>query len=299
MSIYIQTVDLENRGGYRIALYIIRELYKSLFEHNGHKCIDITAASIAEKEFEDSDMLIGYGIQLRKIKNITEKKCKLIIINTDPLNHRFPLLGNFIKDNAFSSIDYIGSNIDVLKNSGFTKSFFMPPTYSPILEKIYQNNGKYNGKKDIDVFFYGAITDHRKKLIKQLEKKGVKIFHSCSKTIPQFNNYLKRCKIVLSIYSFNDIKTFDYYRCSYLISNSILVVHEDFDIGEVSKEEINKSQLLKQNLLIIKRKNIANKVMVLLQMSDKEREKIAHQQYLFYKKNMNAMNYNISEIFKC
>lgn len=293
MTIYFPIVDLDNRGGFRIALHIIRELYVSLVKLNGIVCKEINVNDIDNIFFTEDDILVGFCVLIKNITNIEKKKCKMVLINTEPLYTKYESLIPFITTNVDILIEYNVLNTKILQKNGFTKFIFMPPTYAPIMEQIYTNNIVTENKteKNIDVLFYGALTEYRQTFINKLKNKGLMITCVHAKNIELFNNYLYRSKIVLCIFNNPDINTFDFYRCSYLVSNGILVVHENFD---TQNNKVLK--LLKKNLIIRKRSKIYNTLVRLLHLSNKQRNELALKHKNFYVKKMNMVNYNILEL---
>lgn len=86
-------------------------------------------------------------------------------------------------------------------------------------------------KKDIDVLFYGVISDRRKHILAELEHQGIRVH-----VIPwqkfvsgrDLSRLIARSRIVLSIFQYEDPLTHvvDLARLDLLLSNRCLVVHE-------------------------------------------------------------------------
>lgn len=143
------------------------------------------------------------------------------------------------------------------------------------------------------------MTEHRRNIIQKIKKKGIKVSHKNADNLETFNSNLQRSKIVLSIFCNKQMNNFDFYRCTYLLSNSVLVIHEDFTIQNenFSEKYIEILGELKKNLFVVKRENIPNKIKQLLNKTQTERDEIALQHKQFFKNYMNMCNYNINDFF--
>lgn len=138
----------------------------------------------------------------KKYNEYRKKYKKIIVFQTEQLN---ATQRNFLTLSYFKWLkqadevwDYDEQNIEVLK--------LIRPDVKLHIFKPYKDWSKYAPlEKDIDILFYGAMNEHRKKLLDHLAKKyKVKILHAWDdKTI---DNCILRSKILLNIYF--------YYECS-------------------------------------------------------------------------------------
>ena len=159
---------------------------------------------------------------------------KYIMINTEPINldHWQNILKNAIQ-NALFIIDYSYGNENVYKSMNINNYFILPIGYCNLHEIIY-NNSNLSIYKDIDILFYGALTERRKNILEIIQKFANE--NNINLVIRNNNLYdynekssiLSRTKIVITIASREPeiLKTNDMFRLSFLLSNKIFFITE-------------------------------------------------------------------------
>lgn len=159
---------------------------------------------------------------------------KYIMINTEPINldHWQNILKNAI-ENALFIIDYSYGNENIYKNMNINNYFILPIGYCDLHEFIY-NNSNLSTDKDIDILFYGSLTERRKNILEVIQKFANK--NNINLVIRNNNLYdynekssiLSRTKIVITIASREPeiLKTNDMFRLSFLLSNKIFFITE-------------------------------------------------------------------------
>lgn len=109
---------------------------------------------------------------------------------------------------------------------------YVPLGYAPYYETSFRRHTE--GKKlpqDIDVLFFGFLSERRRRILDQLEQRGMNV-QVVSQANPAYgeklDEFLARSKIVLGIHHFEEpqAQIFDLARVDHLLSNSLFVVHE-------------------------------------------------------------------------
>ena len=159
---------------------------------------------------------------------------KYIMINTEPINlvHWRNILDNAIH-NALFIIDYSYGNENVYKNMNISNYFILPIGYCELHENIY-NNSVLSQCKDIDILFYGALTERRKNILEVIQKFSdenninLVVRNNNLYDYNEKSNVLSRTKIVITIASREPeiLKTNDMFRLSFLLSNKIFFITE-------------------------------------------------------------------------
>lgn len=159
---------------------------------------------------------------------------KYIMINTEPINLDYwkNILKNAI-ENALFIIDYSYGNENIYKSMNINNYFILPIGYCDLHEFIY-NNSNLSTYKDIDILFYGSLTERRKNVLDVIQKFANE--NNINLVIRNNNLYdynekssiLSRTKIVITIASREPeiLKTNDMFRLSFLLSNKIFFITE-------------------------------------------------------------------------
>lgn len=103
------------------------------------------------------------------------------------------------------------------------KTVFLPPAYHRSLEKFTPAPA---GEQDIDVLFYGTVTDRRMRIVQQLRAAGVNAFALFGAYGEVLHDYLRRSKIVLNLHGSSDLVVLETVRLSFLLANQCFVVSE-------------------------------------------------------------------------
>lgn len=124
--------------------------------------------------------------------------------------------------------DYSRRNIEQLVALGLPAPKLLPIGYEPELTRISPVP-----TEDIDVLFYGCINERRKRIIAELQARGLKVEVLYAVYGAQRDAFIARSKLVLNVH-FYDAKVFEAVRVSYLLANRRAVVSER---GAVAEEE--------------------------------------------------------------
>jgi hypothetical protein len=116
--------------------------------------------------------------------------------------------------------DYSQENIAFLKAQGITAKH-LPVGYHQGLEQV-----PLGLPKDIDILFYGSITDRRKAVLDELEAKGAKVKVLFGVYGKERDACIGRSHIILNIH-FYAAKIFEAVRISYLLNNRCCIVSEE------------------------------------------------------------------------
>ena len=128
--------------------------------------------------------------------------------------------------------DYSTANISVLKAGGICDVGHVPIGYAPPLESI-----KYV-EKDIDVLFYGSLSERRLKVLKNIEDKGLNVVWANPWPMPNAlrDERIARAKIVLNMAFHDDIHVFEEVRVSFLLANRVCVLSELTDTTQIDED---------------------------------------------------------------
>ena len=146
--------------------------------------------------------------------------------------------------NANEVWNYGKEDLELIRDKYNKNVKHVPLGYSKTYEIMFEKNIKNYIPlgKDIDVLFYGEVTERRMRILNELHKRGIKIYCpniEYQKKIyfygPSRDTLIKRSKIILSIYRDSDDadieiasnkRNFDHARVVHLISNKCFVIHE-------------------------------------------------------------------------
>jgi hypothetical protein len=195
--------------------------------------------------FDYSYLLVQFE-QIAYINNIKEA------IKHDRYKNYIQLMKN-----ALFIWDYAQINIDYLKDLGINNICLLPFGFH---EKMKVLN--HEVKKDIDILFYGSLNDRRMKIIKDLQKLGLKVKVLYNVYGSERNRFIERAKIIINI-NWNEQTILPEHRLSFLLNN------ECFIISEKPASEIPKSyqegivfctyeELVTYCLFYLKPENLAN-----------------------------------------
>jgi len=303
MRIYIQKVP-----NFIIFDYLTNTIYNIL--NKKYNCTILL--DLKNVVLNNDDILIMVPQFCWNFINCIDKKkhnIKIFLINTEPIYK-----GKIFDLNLFDHVslytnkkinifDYAINNVLFVKKSNIylTNNFnidFLPWTYNSYIETFI----KYNEEiKDIDILFIGWIPNNsrREKMYKEFINKNkdknynynIKFSNTNNNCNDVIFNYklFSRAKIIIHIFNYEDVKIFDFYRFTILLSNKLFFITEDFD--EISNNYITN---YKDHLIYSPYDNFVDFVFNNLKtMSDNERQKIANRNYEWYK---NLSNYD--EIFE-
>ena len=126
--------------------------------------------------------------------------------------------------------DYSLSNIDYLQRSNISpQARHVPVGYVPQWSRIE------SAEQDIDVLFFGTLTDRRKRVLYALADLGLKARYLVGVFGPERDRWIARSKVVLNIHA-QAGGLFEYLRVLYLLANRKAVVTEPGEVGEIDPE---------------------------------------------------------------
>lgn len=156
----------------------------------------------------------------------------------------------------FEVWDYSVRNIEKLKQIGVNKVKLFKIGYQKELARLDGTQ-----KKDIDVLFYGAGNDRRKKIIKNLLDTGLNVKTLFGVYGKERDAWIERSKLVLNFH-FYDSQIFEIVRVFYLLTNAVAVVgevNESTSIDAMCKEGIHAVQydeLVKGCIEVVNNENL-------------------------------------------
>lgn len=123
--------------------------------------------------------------------------------------------------------EYSPSNKLFLESKGFKNVFYVPPGHHPITKKI-----NWSSQRDYDFIFVGSMSGRRKQFLDELSDQGFKVAAICEKNKAfgkKRDEIIARSKIVVNVHCFEDIKTLETVRISYLLANKAVIISEESD----------------------------------------------------------------------
>ena len=158
-----------------------------------------------------------------------------------------------------------------------------PFGYDSSFETIYDKSVK---EKDIDILFYGILSDRRKELLDELRKDHVVHYTKKFKSIEEQCLYIKRSKIAIIIHGQDYNHIVDFARLSFLVANGAFILHENYDnlYKNYHKKEF------KKYINTFKYNKAAKIVKSWLKKSQNKRDDKANDLYEWYKSTCNMDN---------
>lgn len=179
-------------------------------------------------EFSRDALNIVFGVIGMSADQIQAQASQVIIRNMEyvfPSAHfMFPRYIELLK--RFPVWDYSSHNTDRLVEAGVAVVDYVPVCHSPVLECIVPAV-----QEDIDVYFYGNMTERRAKVLVAIRARGLNVVVSDLGNSQLFgaerDALIARAKIVLSIGQWDDpCRIFEVVRVGYLLANGKAVVGE-------------------------------------------------------------------------
>lgn len=125
-------------------------------------------------------------------------------------------------------LDYSPRNKENLRSHGIDGVDVLEIGYHPSLARIPTVNNK-----DIDVLFYGSVSERRAKILQELAASGLGVVHLFGEYGARRDQAISRSKVVLNMHN-SDNGVFEIVRVSYLLANKICVMTE----GDIADPEI-------------------------------------------------------------
>lgn len=114
----------------------------------------------------------------------------------------------------FEAWDYSQRNIDVMARRGVTGAKLLELGYHPRLARIDRA-----AVQDIDVLFYGSISERRRKILMEIEARGLRVKHLFGVYGAARDEMIARTKVVLNLHIY-PTQIFEVVRVFYLMINS-------------------------------------------------------------------------------
>ncbi len=116
--------------------------------------------------------------------------------------------------------DYSPANIEVIRGLGAQNVKFLPIGYQKELQRIDPAP-----EQDVDVLFYGSINERRRKILEEIEGRGLRV--KCLRGVygKARDEWIARSKVILN-HHFYESQIFEIVRVSYLLINAKTVVAE-------------------------------------------------------------------------
>lgn len=149
------------------------------------------------------------------------------IIPDDTIIYNFEQVGAFRFPLGFMDVarrcimwDYSRRNVEAWKQFG-VNAVHVPLGYMPQLSRIQPAV-----TQDVDVLFYGILNEHRRAILEQIARRGLKLRVLVASVANRLrDDLISRAKVVLNLH-FYDTRIFEIARVSYLLANSKCVVSE-------------------------------------------------------------------------
>ena len=109
--------------------------------------------------------------------------------------------------------------------------YFLPLLYDESIEDFYNSRlGKVGkipwNKKDIDILFFGDISERRKNFFAKIQDKYKIFLITGNNNFEEMVRLIERCKIFVNPFSKDTNQAFDYFRLALLYSNRVFVITE-------------------------------------------------------------------------
>jgi SAM-dependent methyltransferase len=181
-----------------------------------------SAPAVTHPSQFDGRIPIVVGAHLLAMSDVQQLPPETIILNTEQIHAE----GCFMSQhylavlNCFSVLDYSARNIAQLAQYGIRHTLHLPLGFTPSLRKIAPHP-----VKDVDVLFYGSLSERRTKVLNALHAAGVKVQHLFGVYGTERDAAIARSKLVLNLQT-NESKIFEAVRVYYLLTNGICVLSE-------------------------------------------------------------------------
>ena len=197
------------------AFYELAEVIKYGLEDLGHECL-------IRHFIEPTRRNIIIGCHLLNENSMHEVPKNTIIINTESLEFDMDKWNDRIIKwcNNFETWDYSEKNLKYLPHAKH-----LDIGYHSRMRRVVNNERETFLDKDIDVLFYGGITQRRATIINGLMDAGLTVETLFGVFGSIRDSYIARSKVVLNMHR-GDSTDFEMVRCFYLMTNAKAIVAE-------------------------------------------------------------------------
>ena len=180
------------------------------------------AAQIRENYLDPSGRNLLIGCHLIDASLTDQIPADTIILNTEQIggvNEEWQQrVLHYLR--TFPSWDYSWENIARLKDLGIHTTKFFRIGYHPRLQRIPADK-----EKDIDVLFYGSMSEPRAAILDGLERRSARVQKLFGVFGQDRDAWIARSKLVLNLH-FYKTKTFEVVRVHYLMNNAKAIVSQ-------------------------------------------------------------------------
>lgn len=169
--------------------------------------------------------------------------------------------------------DYSQRNIQVLKENGIDATH-VPIGYHPCLTRLPKAF-----IEDIDVLFYGGMSERRRVIIDQLRERGLKVQVLADIYGKERDEVISRSKVIINIH-FYDSNIFELVRVSYLLANKKAVVTECSEDTEICDD-------LKQAVAAVPYHELVDQCVALVN-SDDDRHALEERGHTIFQQHMSV-----------
>jgi glycosyltransferase involved in cell wall biosynthesis len=145
-----------------------------------------------------------------------------IIYNLEQLLPGYPWYQDHYLDilGRFQVWDYSAASVEQLRRSAIApRVLHVPIGYAPVLTRISAV------EEDVDVLFYGLLTERRQRVLQQLAEAGARVAALNNVWGAERDQWIARARVVLNMHQ-TDAGRFEIVRATYLLANRKLVVTE-------------------------------------------------------------------------
>ena len=146
-----------------------------------------------------------------------------IMINSEQIYDQDPFEWNkniFEWAGNFETWDYSPRNVEAFAQRGLPDVKLFKIGHSSRLTRIEKSP-----EPDIDVLFYGSMTDRREVVFEQIRQRGLNLTTLFAVYGAERDEYIARAKVVLNLHN-HAAEIFEVVRVHYLLSNAVAVVSE-------------------------------------------------------------------------
>lgn len=146
-----------------------------------------------------------------------------IVVNSEQIYDQDPFEWNrniFDWAGNFETWDYSPRNVAAFAQRGLPDVKLLKIGHQPQLTRIEKS-----AEPDIDVLFYGSMTDRRQVVFDQLRKRGLNLVTLFAVYGAERDEFIARSKVVLNLHN-HAAEIFEVVRVHYLLSNAVAVVSE-------------------------------------------------------------------------
>jgi hypothetical protein len=201
---------------------------------------------VRENYFGPDAIPIVFGAHLLSQSGESKLPADAILYNFEQLREGYPHLQPryLALLRRFRVWDYSSRNIEYLHRSNTSPgACHVPVGYAPHLSRIESI------ERDIDVLFFGRLTDRRQRILEGLADLGLEVRFLVGVFGQERDRWIARSKVVLNIHASTD-GLFEHLRVLYLLANRKAVVTEPGEGDELDPELMRGLEVVPYHSLI-------------------------------------------------